>query len=481
MMKRTKIVCTIGPSCGTHKALTAMAMAGMNVARLNFSHGDYADHERLILLLRRIEKETGETIAILQDLQGPKIRVGVLPDSGVTLKAGSNVQFDTAISAYRDEIIPIDYHELHRFLKKGHRLLIADGTIETRVTGVSGSRITVEVIAGGAVFSHKGINVPDSTLAVRAMTEKDKEDLAFGVAHDVDMIALSFVRSEKDILDARSSIRAAERALKKKPDQPIAIIAKIERREAIENIRPILAAADGIMVARGDLGVEIPAEDVPIVQKELIAKALAAAKPVIVATQMLDSMQEHPHPTRAEVSDVANAVIDHTDAVMLSNETATGKFPVEAVETMTAVIVETEKSRFDNLPISPVETGGAAGEAGRAISRLSRFLAEQVDATAALSASASGETARLLSRYRLEKPVYVATSSVRAARQMNLSWGVVPRLLARHTSLKAMIDMTLTELKQEKKLRAGDTVVVVAGEPDGSPEHLNILEVRAVE
>lgn len=479
MKKRTKIICTIGPSSGEEDVLLAMARAGMNVARLNFSHGDYADHERLIHRIRSVEKKVGEPIAILQDLQGPKIRVGVVPEAGIALAAGGTAVFDTASAS--GGCIPVDYAELHRFVKPGDRLLIADGTIETRVRQVSGTRLTVEVIQGGIVFSHKGINVPDTRLTVRAMTEKDIVDLTFGVAHDVDMIALSFVRDEKDILDARAAIQTAERNLEKKSEQPIAIIAKIERREAVQRIEDILKTADGIMVARGDLGVEIPAEEVPIVQKELIGKALAAGKPVIVATQMLDSMQTHAHPTRAEVSDVANAVIDHTDAVMLSNETATGAYPVATVETMSAIIEETEQSRFDNLSIAPVTAIHGKEQVSEVLSRLSRFLAEQVDATAVVSASMTGATARHLSACRLERPVHVGAISLRAARQMNLSWGILPFLLPFCDSAEAMITQAFLSLKKEKKIRSGDTVIVVAGEPSGSPGALNILEVRKVE
>jgi pyruvate kinase len=466
MNKRTKIVCTIGPACDTVETLAQMARAGMNVARLNFSHGTHKQHAATIKNIRTVERELGEPIAILQDLQGPKIRIGLLPESGVPLAEGAMTVLDTAAGK---DAIPVDYTELHQFLRPGERLLIGDGKIDTRVVGVDGTRITVEIVVGGIVTSHKGINVPDTHLAVRAMTDKDKEDLQFGLDHDVDMIALSFVRSPEDIAEARAMLG----------DAPLSIIAKIERQEAVECIDDILAVADGIMVARGDLGVEVPAEEVPLIQKKLIDRALDAAKPVIVATQMLDSMQENPRATRAEVSDVANAVIDHTDAVMLSNETATGKYPVEAVKTMAKIIVETEGSGYDNLVLPPMQKDGKK-QTDDVVSELSRVLAEQVDAKLIMAASMTGETGRLISRYRPELPIFVGTSSKRTERQLNLSWGVLPFALLPCASIEELIQRSFDHLKKQGRLMAGDTVVVVAGEPVGSVGHVNVLEVRIV-
>lgn len=482
--KRTKIIATIGPACADAKTILQMVKAGTNVARLNFSHGIHDEHAMMIERLRQVEKDSGEPLAILQDLQGPKIRIGVLPEDGVELAKGATVVFDTSVGNYDEKRIPVDYGDLHNFIKKGERLFIADGKIETRITNVERTALTAEVIVGGRVSSHKGINVPDTHLEVRAMTDKDDLDLAFGVAHDVDMVAVSFVRTADDIAHVRARIVEHEKTLGKRPDQPIAIIAKIERREALDNIEKILDVADGIMVARGDLGVEVSAVEVPIIQKRLIRLALERGKPVIVATQMLDSMQENPRATRAEVSDVANAVIDHTDATMLSNETATGKYPVEAVETMVAIIAETEESHYDDLPISE-ETKQPKKKDGKrienAVSSLSRLLAERVDAKAIVAASFTGGTGRMISRCRPELPIFVATASPRTARQLNLSWGVLPFLLLPCETIEELVHGAFAALKREKQIAKGDTVVVVAGEPVGAAGHVNVLEVREVE
>ena len=478
MKKRTKIVCTIGPACETVATLTAMVMAGMNVARLNFSHGTYENHARLIKNIRAVSKKTGEPIAIAQDLPGPKIRVGVLPDEGIKLPEGEIVTFDTGARKYAKNIIPVDYPRLHEFAKSGDRLLLNDGRVGALITRVAGTRLQVKVVNGGVITSHKGINVPDSHLAISALTEKDREDVRFGVQHGVDFIAMSFVTSAKDILDLRYLIKQYEKELGLKVEQPIRIIAKIERQEAVTNIKEILEVADGIMIARGDLGIEIPAAEVPLAQKNLIDKALAAAKPVIVATQMLDSMQENPRPTRAEVSDVANAVIDHTDAVMLSNETATGKYPVETVETMANIIIETEASVYDNLIIR--EHKGKKQKIDNVISEMSRLLADDIRAKLILAASISGETAHLISRYRPEVPIVVATNTDRVERQLNLSWGVLSFVLVPCRTIEELIERSVLYLKKKKIVKSGDKIIVVAGEPVGHAGHVNLLEVREV-
>lgn len=478
MSKRTKIVCTIGPACATTDIITKMIKSGMNVARLNFSHGSYDNHKELMKNLRAAAKKAGEPIGILQDLQGPKIRVGVLPEQGVTLEAGATWVFDTAATEYTDNRIPVDYHELHQFVKAGERLLLNDGRVETKVASVTGTNMQTIVVNGGVITSHKGINVPDSRLTIRALTDKDKADARFGVEQGVDMIALSFVTSPEDILDLRYHIKQCEQELGIKNQQPIRIIAKIERHEAVKNIKEILAVADGIMIARGDLGVEVPAAEVPIIQKKLIDAALAAAKPVIVATQMLDSMQENPRPTRAEVSDVANAVIDHTDAVMLSNETATGKYPVETVATMAEIIEESEHSVYDNLHMR--DYTGPKQAIDDIMSSLSRVLAERVEATLILAASLTGDTGRIISRYRPELTIVVGTESDRVERQLNLSWGVIPFPLEPCHTIEELVERSMVYLKREKLVKKGDKIIVVAGEPVGQAGHVNLLEVREV-
>lgn len=478
MKKRTKIVCTIGPSCETVETIDAMVKEGMNVARLNFSHGTYDNHSMLIEHIRSVADNTHHPVAILQDLQGPKIRVGVLPEEGVELVPGGKLVFDTMRDEYVDGVVPVDFKELHATVVAGQRILLADGKMEVKVRSVVGTQVTTEVIVGGMISSHKGINLPDSHLAISAMTDKDKQDVRFGVEHEVDLIALSFVTTAKDILDLRFLIKQYEEELGKRQEEPIRIIAKIERSEAIKNIDEILSVVDGIMIARGDLGVEMPAEEVPVLQKKLIDKALAQAKPVIVATQMLDSMQSNPRPTRAEVSDVANAVIDHTDAVMLSNETATGSYPVETVRTMATIVAEAEASVYDNLPMNthhkkqlPIDD---------VMTEMARVLAEDVGAKLILAASLSGETGRLISRHRPELPIVVATGTPRVQHQLNLSWGVVPFVLVPCRTIEELVERSMAHLKKMHLVKSGDKIIVVAGEPVGHAGHVNLLEVREV-
>lgn len=481
MKKRTKIVCTLGPASDTPHTIKDMIRAGMNVARLNFSHGTYEHHAMLIDHVRHVSAELDEPTAILQDLQGPKIRVGKLPDEGVNLKKDQAVVFDTAHDTYDGEVIPVGYPHLHTHLSVGDRLLLDDGKIETHVTAVTGTRIETVVVVGGIVTSHKGINIPDSHLNVSALTEKDKADAKFGVEHDVDMIALSFVTSAKDILDLRYLIKSYEEELGKKSEHPILIIAKIERPAAVENIEEILDAVDGIMVARGDLGIEIPAAEVPLVQKRLIDMALAKAKPVIVATQMLDSMQKNIRPTRAEVSDVANAVIDHTDAVMLSNETATGDYPVVVVKTMTDIIQKIEASEYDNLVLPPL-TKHHKESIDDVMSKAARLLAEEMHAEGILAASLTGDSARLISRNRPQLPIFVAASDARVQAQMNLSWGVVPfMILPVCKSIEELVERSTVELKKRGHVQEGEQIVVLAGEPVGHSGHVNVVEVREVQ
>lgn len=477
-MKRTKIVATIGPATHTIEVLTAMIESGMNVARLNFSHGTHEDHAELIKNIRIASKQCGKPVAIMQDVQGPKIRIGKLPKDGIELVADTEITFDTDTKACSENCIPIDFSELHTYVKPNERILLSDGTIETIVVSVNGTQIVATVRVGGVISSHKGINVPDTELTLAALTEKDKKDIAFGVSHDVDILAVSFVRNAEDILDAKFTIKEAETLQHKEPLHPIQVIAKIERPDAVDNIDEILDVADGIMVARGDLGIEIPAAEVPLVQKSLVEKALSVAKPVIVATQMLDSMQENPRPTRAEVSDVANAVIDHTDAVMLSNETATGKYPVETIQTMQQIIVETELSKYDDLSIQNVID--EVHPIDEVLTNLSRTLSEDIGAKLILAASLSGETGRLISRNRPELPIAVTVNDERVQRQLLLSWGVTPLMLDECRTIEELVERALVILKREELVHTGDTIVIVAGEPVGHAGHVNLLEVREV-
>lgn len=477
-MKRTKIVCTLGPASETKEIIGRLVESGMNVARLNFSHGTYENHASLIKNVRAVGEEQNKPVAIMQDLQGPKIRVGEMPEGGIEVAHGSSIVLDTSIDTYDGDKIPVDFKELHQHVKEGERMFINDGRIEIHITGVDGTLITGSAVTGGKIISHKGINVPDSQVAVRALTEKDKKDLKFGVEHDVDFVALSFVQTPEDVLDVRYLIKEYEQELQKTEGPSIRIIAKIERPQAVERIKEILDVADGIMVARGDLGIEVPAAEVPLTQKKLIDLALDFAKPVIVATQMLDSMHDSPRPTRAEVSDVANAVIDHTDAVMLSNETATGSYPVETVQVMSEIISEAEASAYDDLPIHEIHDTDM--ELDDVISEMARVLAEDVGARVILAASLSGETGRLISRYRPELPIAVTTSTERVRRQLNLSWGVLPFILDECKTVEELIERSMVVLKRENIVQKGDKIIVVAGEPVGHAGHVNLLEVRQV-
>ncbi len=458
-MKRTKIVCTLGPASAAPRILEKMIKAGMNVARLNFSHGTHADHKRLIATVRAAAKKTGQPITIMQDLQGPKVRVGELPASGVLLKTGQTVIFTTA--KVTGKKIPVGYGNLHRDLARGDHLLLDDGLLEAVVQKISGHDIHAKVLVGGVLTSHKGLNAPTASLSLSSISKKDKDDLRFGVKMEVDAIALSFVRRAEDIRELRRLIVKAERVEKKTGRQPIMVIAKIEKHEALENLDEIIAESDGVMVARGDLAIETPAADVPLQQKRIVQKCLAAAKPVIVATQMLDSMIRNPRPTRAEISDIANAVIDHADAVMLSGESATGKYPVEAVTTLATVAMETEASTFDNLNLHLKDGRELATET--AIGETAGVLARTLDARAIAGSSLTGETARQVSRFRPEIPIYMAAADERVLRQMNFSWGVAPFKVGRVASEAALKKNIYQNLRQAKAIARGDRVIYVSG------------------
>jgi len=414
MEKQTKIVCTIGPSCEDVETLEKMVRAGMNVARLNFSHGTYENHAMLIKNIREVAEKTGEPVAILQDLSGPKIRIEKVAEEGINLVEGAEVIFSTDSSD--KDAIQVGYKELHRFIKKGEAMFLDDGKIEVVVKEVQDKRIITKVVVAGVLFSNKGINIPKTDLTgLEVLTEKDKADAKFGVEQGVDMIALSFVMRPDDILDLRYHIKQMELELGIEPHDPIKIIAKIEKAEAVKHIKDIITVTDGIMVARGDLGVEIPAEEVPIVQKKLIDTALEHAKPVIVATQMLDSMQNNPRPTRAEVSDVANAVIDHADAVMTSGETAMGDNPVETVRTMAHILVEAEASPYDDVLFSTFKKTD--------MGVMARRYAEYHGCKAIVIEKSPIEVARLVSHARPELPI-IFKSTEAFMRRLALYWGI---------------------------------------------------------
>lgn len=420
-MKLTKIVCTIGPASEKKQTLEKLIKAGMNVARLNFSHGTYAQHANLIRNIRAAAKKCKEPVAILQDLQGPRIRIGEIDaPNGIEIKKGEKVilvpqhDFRKKSSA---KILPNQYEGLAKDVKAGNHILIADGTMDLRVEKISGTHIECSVIIGGTVKSHKGINVPGVKISIDPITEKDKKDVAFGLKQGVDFVALSFVSSEKDIMRLRTLMKK----LNPKQAAHTGIIPKIERPEAVKRFNTILEVSDAIMIARGDLGIEVPPEKVPVIQKTLIKKCIAAHKPVIVATQMLESMTQNRRPTRAEVSDVANAAVDHTDAVMLSGESAAGQFPVEAVTVMAHTLHETEKSSFDDYACGHGKQEKklmdmvAHAVADAALTKQIKLIAVKDDNAALIRSVAS---------HRPEVRIVAFSSDASFARTMNLVRGV---------------------------------------------------------
>jgi len=484
-MKRTKIVCTIGPACSSEKILTQMIRAGMNVARLNFSHGTYQEHRRVINLIRRLSKKFAQPITIMQDLQGPRIRVGDLPGQGLMLKARKKITLTTDPKAKiilpgqsKPSKIPVTYYKLHLDVKKGQPILLADGLIKLKVIKLRGQEIECLILNDGLVSSHKGINLPDTKLSISTITAKDKKDLEFGIRNKVDMVALSFVRSAQDVLELKNLIKRLELKYQGKKSLPTQVIVKIEKKEAVKNFQKILKVTDGVMVARGDLGIEMAAANVPLVQKMIIEKCLLAAKPVIVATQMLESMIVNPRPTRAEVSDVANAVIDHTDAIMLSGETAEGKYPLVAVSTMAKIALRTEESKYDNFELRKIFKEKL--HVDDAISSSANLLAKDLKAKAILVASITGYTGRIISRYRPELPILVTTNNEKVRRQLNLSWGVVPFVLPKCKTIEDLIAKALLYIKQKKLIKIKDILIIIAGFPLGKSGNVNWIQIKEV-
>jgi len=453
--RRAKIICTIGPSCNSEAQLRELMQLGMDVARLNFSHGSHDDHARSIESLRRAAAEENRTICILQDLQGPKIRTGKLKDhKPVTLQAGSNVTITTREVEGTEAVIATTFKGLPREVSAGSRILLSDGRIELSVRQVAGEDVECLVINGGALSEHQGINLPGAALSIPALTEKDHKDLEFGLKHGVDAVALSFVRSAADVAGVKDIILAH------RLDVPV--IAKLEKPQAIDHLEEILETADGVMVARGDLGVEMPPEKVPVIQKHVIRRAAEWRKPVIIATQMLESMIENPRPTRAEASDVANAIFDGTDAVMLSAETASGKYPREAVCMMAKIVVEAESNMGDF--VQPRRRRRNRGlSISETICESIAHAAEDLHMGAIAVFTETGNTARMISKYRPQSRIYAFSHLAAVCNRMNLLWGVLP--VRRETELTAdeMLATAEQELLRTGKLKVGDVLGVVAG------------------
>jgi pyruvate kinase len=463
---RTKIVCTLGPSSSTRDALRGLVGAGLNVARINFSHSTHEQHAAAIALVRDVAAETKRPIAILGDLQGPRIRIGELGQPR-DLPDGSDVVFAPEGKENGAEI-PVTYEALADDVSDGDRILINDGLIELVVLDVSKPRVTARVVHGGQLSSHKGINLPGVQVSAPSITAKDREDIAFAVQQELEYIALSFVRRAQDIAELRQLVT-----------KHMLVVAKIEKDSALENIESIVRASDGVMVARGDLGVELPFEEVPYAQKRIIALCNRLGRPVITATQMLESMITHPRPTRAEASDVANAILDGTDAVMLSAETATGQYPRLAVEAMTRIITEIE-TRVRPRHRDDRRRNETAISTEFAIAAASAAAVTMLGAPVLIVFTKSGFSARVVAAHRPSVPILVLTDVPRTFRQLALVWGVIPELVKHCNTYDEMVQLALEAVQRRGLARDGDRVVVTAGVPFDVPGTTNLLKVETV-
>jgi pyruvate kinase len=457
-MRRTKIVATIGPASRDPAVLERLLEGGVDVVRLNFSHGEHADHLKVMQHVRAIAPRLDRAVALLQDLSGPKIRTGRVEGDGVELRDGATVTITTDESVEgTSALISTTYDPLPRDVAAGDRILLDDGNLELRVLRTErteGDRVVTEVVHGGLLKSHKGMNLPGVKLSTPALTEKDRRDLAFGVAQGVDYVALSFVRQAQDVDETKALVRSLGGTMP--------VIAKIEKREAIDDLPQVLEAADGVMVARGDLGVELSTEEVPTLQKRIIEMANGAGKVVITATQMLESMIENPRPTRAEASDVANAILDGTDAIMLSGETAAGRFPVEAVETMSRIAGYTEEHYGFRSP--PRLVGATSSMVARSLARVASTVAEELDCKLILAFTESGATARLVSSYRPRARIAAITYNEQTYRRLALYWGVVPVQSDFAKTTDEMILKGESLLKEKGLARPGETIVMLGGQ-----------------
>lgn len=484
-MKRTKIVATIGPSSEKKVVLRQMMKAGLNVARLNFSHNVHKHHLMLIKNIREVAGELGKTITILQDLQGPRIRIGNIMDAGVEVKSGDKVVLFYSLGKMTKVTnpvrIPIHYQTLYRDVKMGEKVLIDDGLIELKIEKIDNKEIHCEVIIGGKIKNHKGMNFPESKIKAGALTKKDIEDLEFGIKNGVDFVAFSFVKDARDVRTLRDYINKFEKKYNKAGQKGsfTKIIAKIERREAITNFDKILKAADGIMVARGDLGIELPFEDVPLIQKEIIHKCNFAGKPVIVATQMLDSMIRNPLPTRAEVSDVANAILDGTDAIMLSGESASGQYPLEAVKAMDRVAKEIEPTEFKiQQELEPKL---------KRIKSLVDFAAynaqdtaEKLKVKAMVCLTGTGTIARMVARYKSKIPLLAFTPYEPVKNQLNLTWGAESYKMDFVKDYDTVVTNIFDNLKKSKKIKKGDTILFCVGQTFSYFKRENFIRIERV-
>lgn len=490
-MKRTKIICTIGPASESEKMLSEMVRKGMNVARLNFSHGSFSSHRKIIKSVRKISEKLNIPVGIMADLQGPRIRVS--NDQELAVSKNEIIEVREALipvkinplkkiinklkittTTDKQKILNLDLAGVVRMVKPGASILIEDGLIRIKVLERKKDKLLCRVVNSGTIKPRKGVNIPGISAKLGAITARDKEVLEFAVKQNVDFVAMSFVRTAGEIEYLKRLIKSRTR----RKDNVAQVIAKIERKEAIKNFDKILEATDAVMVARGDLGIEMPQADTPILQKEICAKCLMAGKPVIVATQMLDSMIRNPRPTRAEVTDVSNAVIDHADALMLSGETASGKYPVEAVHTMSQIIRRTEKSPFDDLGHGFLSDQKES--VSTAIAQSAHELLKDSGAKAIVVASISGFTARMVTRHRPEEKIFVMTNNEKTHNQLALVWGVNSFVLPDCKDLDELIDKSMETIKKNKLLKSKDRVVIVAGRPHVKKEHMSLVKVEEI-
>ena len=470
-IKRTKIVCTLGPASESEEVLRELIKSGLNVCRMNFSHGSHEEHKGRMDLVKKIREELGKPTAILLDTKGPEIRTGQFDSPEVLLEEGQTFTITMKDVMGNKEMCTVSYKGLADDVKPGNTILIDDGLVGLTVKEVNGDDIVCEVQNSGIVKNHKGVNVPGVKVNLPAITEKDRRDIEFGIEQGIDFIAASFVRKVSDVLAIRE-------ILEENNATDIKIISKIENQEGVDNLDEIIAISDGIMVARGDLGVEIPTEEIPVVQKLMIKKCNEAGKPVITATQMLDSMIRNPRPTRAEVTDVANAIYDGTDAIMLSGETAAGKYPVEAVKTMAQIAKRTEETIDYNKALR--NKMSLASNVTDAISYATCTTAMDLKAKAILSSTSSGHTARMVSKFRPDCPIVATTSNDRVMRQLSLTWGVLPIKREKSTTTDQIISNSIEATKAADYVNSEDLVVVTAGVASGISGTTNLIKVEIV-
>jgi pyruvate kinase len=471
--RKAKIVATIGPACDTVEKLRELINAGVDVVRLNFSHGTHEDHHRRLVMVRQISEEIKKPISILQDLQGPKMRVGRLPDAGIDLVVGEKVLLTASLltpPAGIDHAIPMEVPELVRSVRKGSRVLLDDGRLELQVSDVKADAVEAIVTLGGKLTSHKGVNLPGAEILIPGFTEKDREDLIFGLQEEVDYVAISFVRSADDLRIVREAILDINPAR-----SDTRLIAKLERPEAIADLDAILDASDGVMVARGDLGVETSPQTVPIMQKLIIEAANRKSRQVITATQMLESMIQNPRPTRAEASDVANAIFDGTDAVMLSGETASGAYPVESVKMMDAIIQEAEAHDQEWGHCHPIPDPLSLQDDSYSLARAAKELAQDTDVRCIAVFTRGGHTARVMSKVRPNVPVLAFTPDKRTYHRLGLYWGITPFLVPFASTVESMIKTVEDAIIDSSLMKAGQQVILISGFPVGEKRPPNFV------